>query len=185
MHLSLRESVLRDWIHTFLGCSNQPVLYFCLVEGSSCVCGLFSNCRANCQFLQDNLQPGLDFEHSDREKLLSASELDTHKSLLWGAAWPDAPHRVLRTKFVEAHSGKEGEGQKPAPPDAPTIGTRIVGGVKKEMKPFQVCFPPRQLQNDFLLQSWEGLLFPFYVRLKLKRLFQRAQAYAYLRLRSK
>ncbi|GAQ90113.1 hypothetical protein KFL_006020020 [Klebsormidium nitens] len=72
-----------------------------------------------------------------KEKLLSASELDTHKSLLWGAAWPDAPHRVLRTGFVEAHSGTEEEGQKPAPPDAPTIGTRIVGGVKKEIKPFQ------------------------------------------------
>jgi len=36
-----------------------------------------------------------------KQKLLEANETDTVRTILFGHCWPNAPHRTLRTSFVE------------------------------------------------------------------------------------
>src|SRR5437773_6406236 len=47
-----------------------------------------------------------------KQKLLSASEGDTVRTTLFGFGWPNAPHRTLRTPFVEEWIGNEARGQE-------------------------------------------------------------------------
>src|SRR5437773_5486635 len=47
-----------------------------------------------------------------KQKLLSASEADTVRTTLFGFGWPNAPHRALRTPFVEEWIGNEARGQE-------------------------------------------------------------------------
>jgi NAD(P)H-dependent flavin oxidoreductase YrpB (nitropropane dioxygenase family) len=62
-----------------------------------------------------------------KEKVLAASEEDTVHTLLFGGGWPDAPHRALRTAFVEEWRGREARGQEQRP-DEPVLGeTRFAG----------------------------------------------------------
>src|SRR4030095_12800658 len=42
-----------------------------------------------------------------KHKLVTATEADTVRTTLFGHGWPDAPHRTLRTPFVEAWLGQE------------------------------------------------------------------------------
>jgi NAD(P)H-dependent flavin oxidoreductase YrpB (nitropropane dioxygenase family) len=62
-----------------------------------------------------------------KEQLLAASEEDTESTMLFGWEWPNAPHRVLRTPFVQEWRKEEARGQE-GRPDEPVIGeTRVAG----------------------------------------------------------
>jgi nitronate monooxygenase len=62
-----------------------------------------------------------------QERLLHASEKDTVRTILFGHGWPNAPHRVLRTAFVEEWRGQEARAQE-SRPDEPAIGSLSLGG---------------------------------------------------------
>jgi Dioxygenases related to 2-nitropropane dioxygenase len=75
-----------------------------------------------------------------KEKLLAASEEDTVRTTLFGYEWPNAPHRVLRTAFVEQWLGQEARGSE-GRPDEPMIGqTRIAGQLMPLLR--FMGFPP-------------------------------------------
>jgi nitronate monooxygenase len=62
-----------------------------------------------------------------KQKLVDATEAETVHTILFGYGWPHAPHRTLRTAFVEQWLGNEERGQE-SRPDEPVIGrTRIAG----------------------------------------------------------
>jgi nitronate monooxygenase len=75
-----------------------------------------------------------------KERLLEANENETVRTILFGFGWPNAPHRTLRTPFVEEWLGKEARGQE-ARPDEPVIGETIIGGQKMPLLRF-MGFPP-------------------------------------------
>src|SRR5262252_1761171 len=62
-----------------------------------------------------------------KQKVLEAGEGDTVRTTLFGHGWPNAPHRTLRTAFVEQWLGQEARGQE-SRPDEPAVGRTIVGG---------------------------------------------------------
>jgi nitronate monooxygenase len=59
-----------------------------------------------------------------KHKLVTATEADTVRTTLFGHGWPDAPHRTLRTPFVEAWLGQEARGNA-SRPDEPVVGQTI------------------------------------------------------------
>jgi nitronate monooxygenase len=66
--------------------------------------------------------------HPDyKKKLLVANENDTVRTNLFGFGWPNAPHRTLRTKFVEDWLGDEARGQE-SRADEPVIGHTVIAG---------------------------------------------------------
>ena len=62
-----------------------------------------------------------------RDRLLHASENDTVRTILFGHGWPNAPHRVLRTAFVEQWLGRVERAQE-SRPDEPVVGSLSMGG---------------------------------------------------------
>jgi enoyl-[acyl-carrier protein] reductase II len=62
-----------------------------------------------------------------KQKVLEAGEGDTVRTTLFGHGWPNAPHRILRTPFVEQWLGQEARGQE-SRPDEPALGRTVVGG---------------------------------------------------------
>jgi NAD(P)H-dependent flavin oxidoreductase YrpB (nitropropane dioxygenase family) len=62
-----------------------------------------------------------------KRKLLEADGGDTVRTVLFGHGWPNAPHRTLRTAFVEQWLGREDRGQVSCP-DEPAVGQTVVGG---------------------------------------------------------
>ena len=77
-----------------------------------------------------------------KQRLLEASEEDTALTTLFGVGWPNAPHRALRTPFVEARRGDEARGQV-GRPDDPVVGRTVVAGRSVELREY-VCFPPNR-----------------------------------------
>ena len=75
-----------------------------------------------------------------KERLLRATEEDTVRTILFGAGWPNAPHRTLRTAFVEQWLGDEARGQE-SRPDEPLVGATVVSGRAIPLRRF-VGFPP-------------------------------------------
>jgi nitronate monooxygenase len=75
-----------------------------------------------------------------KQKLLEATEKDTVRTILFGHGWPNAPHRTLRTRFVEQWLGKESRGQESLP-DEPVIGKTRIGGQEIPILRF-MGFPP-------------------------------------------
>jgi len=61
-----------------------------------------------------------------KHKLVTATEAETVRTTLFGHGWPDAPHRTLRTPFVEAWLGQEARGNA-SRPDEPMGQTQIAG----------------------------------------------------------
>jgi NAD(P)H-dependent flavin oxidoreductase YrpB (nitropropane dioxygenase family) len=55
-----------------------------------------------------------------KHKLVTATEADTVLTTLFGHGWPDAPHRTLRTPFVETWLGQEARGNA-SRPDEPVV----------------------------------------------------------------
>ena len=75
-----------------------------------------------------------------KEEVVAATEEDTVHTLLFGNGWPAAPHRTLRTPFVERWAGQEARGQEQRP-DEPIVGETRVGGVPLPVARF-MAFPP-------------------------------------------
>jgi NAD(P)H-dependent flavin oxidoreductase YrpB (nitropropane dioxygenase family) len=75
-----------------------------------------------------------------KQKLLEASEKDTVRTILFGHGWPNAPHRTLRTRFVEQWLGNEARAQE-SRPDEPVIGKTWIGGREIPIQQF-MSFPP-------------------------------------------
>ncbi len=75
-----------------------------------------------------------------KKKLLEAGEGDTVRTILFGYGWPNAPHRTLRTAFVQQWLGQEAWGQE-SRPDEPPVGQTVIGGQPMPVLRF-MGFPP-------------------------------------------
>jgi enoyl-[acyl-carrier protein] reductase II len=75
-----------------------------------------------------------------KKRLLEASEGDTVRTTLFGHGWPDAPHRTLRTAFVQQWLGREARGQE-SRADEPVVGRSVIGGQAMTVLRF-MAFPP-------------------------------------------
>ena len=97
-----------------------------------------------------------------KEKVLAAAEDETVRTTLFGHGWPNAPHRTLRTPFVERWLPEEARGSEQRP-DEPCIGETTVGGQRMPLLRF-VGFPPTpdtsgDLESmDFLAGQSVGLV---------------------------
>ena len=77
-----------------------------------------------------------------KNKLVAATEDDTVRTILFGHGWPDAPHRTLRTRFVEQWLSREKETQD-SRPDEPIVGHTRIGAQEMPIHRF-VGIPPNQ-----------------------------------------
>ena len=75
-----------------------------------------------------------------KAKLIAASEEDTVRTILFGNGWPHAPHRTLKTSFVNEWVDCEGETQV-ARPDEPLVGRTTISGAEMPIQRF-VSMPP-------------------------------------------
>jgi NAD(P)H-dependent flavin oxidoreductase YrpB (nitropropane dioxygenase family) len=75
-----------------------------------------------------------------KQRLLEADEGGTIRTTLFGHGWPNAPHRTLRTAFVEQWLGREARGQE-SRPDEPAVGQTVIGGQAMPVLRF-VSLPP-------------------------------------------
>jgi len=82
-----------------------------------------------------------------QQKLLAADEGDTVRTTLFGYTWPDAPHRTLRTPFVEQWLGEEKRGNQ-GRPDEPVLGSTSVGGQRIDVRRFMGYTPHRETSGD-------------------------------------
>src|SRR5215831_20638266 len=72
--------------------------------------------------------------------LVAAGEEDTVHTILFGHGWPDAPHRVIKTPFVDKWVNRESETQD-SRPDEPVIGSTIICGAPVPVPRFS-SIPP-------------------------------------------
>src|SRR5207244_3222361 len=89
-----------------------------------------------------------------KEKVVAATEEDTVLTMLFGGGWPNAPHRALRTPFVEQWLGKEARGQEQRA-DEPVIGEAPLGGQRVPVPRFWAAPPTADASGDV---GGEGLL---------------------------
>ena len=82
-----------------------------------------------------------------QQRILKAGEGDTVRTTLFGYSWPHAPHRVLRTAFVEEWLAEEKRGNE-ARDDEPVIGATTVGGEKAKVRRFMSYTPHRETTGD-------------------------------------
>ena len=75
-----------------------------------------------------------------KQRLVDANEGDTVRTILFGYGWPNAPHRTLRTAFVEQWLGREARGQE-SRPDEPVVGQTVIAGQPMPVLRF-MGFPP-------------------------------------------
>lgn len=75
-----------------------------------------------------------------KQKILEANEDQTVRTTLFGFGWPNAPHRTLRTPFVERWLPQEQRGSEQRP-DEPGIGETKIGGQTVPLQRF-MGFPP-------------------------------------------
>jgi NAD(P)H-dependent flavin oxidoreductase YrpB (nitropropane dioxygenase family) len=75
-----------------------------------------------------------------KQKILEAREGQTVRTTLFGFGWPNAPHRTLRTGFVERWLPEEERGSEQRP-DEPRIGETKIGGLTVPLQRF-MGFPP-------------------------------------------
>lgn len=96
-----------------------------------------------------------DIHRRYRDLLLRASETDTiHLDDLFDVRWPNAPHRTLRNKTVEAWeaAGRPASGQRPG--EGEVIATsRSMGPIVR----YQSCTPATDVEGDIdALSLWAG-----------------------------
>src|SRR5256712_777599 len=97
-----------------------------------------------------------------KQKILDANEDETVRTTLFGYGWPNAPHRTLRTPFVERWLPEEARGSEQRP-DEPRIGETKIGGQPAALLRF-MGFPPTpdasgDLESmDFLAGQSVGLV---------------------------
>ena len=82
-----------------------------------------------------------------QQKILAAHEGDTVRTTLFGYTWPDAPHRTLRTPFVEQWLAEEKRGNQ-GRPDEPVVGSTTVGGERTDVQRFMGFTPHRETTGD-------------------------------------
>jgi NAD(P)H-dependent flavin oxidoreductase YrpB (nitropropane dioxygenase family) len=82
-----------------------------------------------------------------KQRLLAANEGDTVRTILFGHGWPNAPHRTLRTAFVEQWLGQEARGQE-SRLDEPVVGQAIIGGQAMPVLRFVSIPPNREASGD-------------------------------------
>jgi nitronate monooxygenase len=75
-----------------------------------------------------------------KQKILEAGGDDTVRTTLFGHGWPHAPHRTLRTPFVERWLSDEARGSEERP-DEPVVGATKIAGQEVPLQRF-VGFPP-------------------------------------------
>jgi NAD(P)H-dependent flavin oxidoreductase YrpB (nitropropane dioxygenase family) len=75
-----------------------------------------------------------------KQKVLEATEEDTVRTTLFGHGWPNAPHRTLRTAFVNEWLKQEARGSEQRS-DEPVIGETRFGGQRVPVLRF-MGFPP-------------------------------------------
>src|SRR5215468_7900372 len=82
-----------------------------------------------------------------KQRLLKADEGGTVRTILFGHGWPNAPHRTLRTAFVEQWLGQEARGQE-SRLDEPAVGQTVVGGQPMPVLRFMGFPPNRDASGD-------------------------------------
>ncbi|HZX13184.1 MAG TPA: nitronate monooxygenase, partial [Thermodesulfobacteriota bacterium] len=82
-----------------------------------------------------------------KKKVLEATEEDTVRTTLFGHGWPNAPHRTIRTAFVEEWLGKEERGNE-SRPDEPVIGETRIGGQPVPVVRFKGFPPSKDASGD-------------------------------------
>jgi nitronate monooxygenase len=82
-----------------------------------------------------------------KQRLLEANEGDTLRTILFGHGWPNAPHRALRTAFVQEWLGREAHGQE-SRPDEPVVGQTVIGGRAMPVLRFMGFPPNRDASGD-------------------------------------
>jgi nitronate monooxygenase len=82
-----------------------------------------------------------------KQKLLVAAETDTVRTILFGHGWPNAPHRTLRTRFVEEWLGNESRAQE-SRPDEPVIGKTWIGDRELLIQRFMSIPPNSRVTGD-------------------------------------
>jgi NAD(P)H-dependent flavin oxidoreductase YrpB (nitropropane dioxygenase family) len=87
-----------------------------------------------------------------QQKLVASTEEETVQTVLFGHGWPNAPHRTLRTAFVEAWLGKEALAQE-SRPDEPVIGETRMAGQSVPVLRFASFPPSREARGDIEAMS--------------------------------
>lgn len=82
-----------------------------------------------------------------KQKVLAANEEDTVRTTLFGHGWPNAPHRTLRTPFVEQWLADEKRGSENRS-DEPVIGQVTLGGMRVPLQRFATIPPGRDAEGD-------------------------------------
>ncbi len=75
-----------------------------------------------------------------KQRIIDARGGDTVLTTIFGYTWPNAPHRTLRTEFVEQWISDQARGNQ-ARPDEPVIGETRVGGQPVPVKRFMGFTP--------------------------------------------
>jgi nitronate monooxygenase len=89
-----------------------------------------------------------------KQKVLAATEQQTVRTTLFGYGWPDAPHRTLRTPFVERWLPEEARGSEERS-DEPQIGEMKIAGQAMPLLRFMGLPPTPDTSGD--LESMEFL----------------------------
>ena len=82
-----------------------------------------------------------------KERLVAASEEETVRTILFGNGWPNAPHRALRTGFVEAWLPREAETQSLGA-NEPPIGETVIAGLVMPVSRFAAIPPNAATRGD-------------------------------------
>jgi nitronate monooxygenase len=82
-----------------------------------------------------------------KERLIAATEEDTVRTTLFGNGWPNAPHRALRTAFVETWLPRESE--TPALyASEPPVAKTIIAGMTMPISRFAAIPPNAAAKGD-------------------------------------
>jgi NAD(P)H-dependent flavin oxidoreductase YrpB (nitropropane dioxygenase family) len=82
-----------------------------------------------------------------KQRLLEGDEGGTVRTILFGHGWPNAPHRTLRTAFVEQWLGQEARGQE-SRLDEPDVGQTVIGGQAMPVPRFLSMPPNHEARGD-------------------------------------
>ena len=82
-----------------------------------------------------------------KQKLLDAVETDTVRTILFGHGWPNAPHRTLRTRFVQQWLGNEARTQE-SRADEPVIGRTSIADREIPIQRFMSLPPSNRVSGD-------------------------------------
>jgi nitronate monooxygenase len=82
-----------------------------------------------------------------KEKIIKASAEDTVRTILFGHGWPNAPHRVLRTDFVNKWIDNVEQTQE-GRDDEPVLGNTIIAGQEMPLLRFMGMPPNADVTGD-------------------------------------